>query len=165
MEFVTESNVSLPESARLEWQGWNVDGIAVSDVASFFEGYVETLLWTASWDSETGDAPDGYDNQSITLTPEELSELTSDALAFVASCRRELLDAANHARNAMLDDDDKWRNLGHDFALSRNGHGAGFWDRGYGVTGTALHDHAAAFGECNVSAWVAENDEIRVDIY
>ena len=38
---------------------------------------------------------------------------------------------------------------GHDFWLTRNGHGAGFWDRGL-PNGDALTTIAAAFGECNV---------------
>lgn len=30
--------------------------------------------------------------------------------------------------------------FGHDFLLTRNGHGAGFWDRGAGETGDALSE-------------------------
>lgn len=36
---------------------------------------------------------------------------------------------------------------GHDFWLTRNGHGAGFWDRGLGPIGDRLADAARAFGE------------------
>lgn len=36
---------------------------------------------------------------------------------------------------------------GHDFFLTRNGHGAGFWDRGYpDAIGRALTDAAHAYG-------------------
>lgn len=42
---------------------------------------------------------------------------------------------------------DQWSSeqLGHDFWLSRNGHGAGFWDRGL-ENGDALHKLAKTFG-------------------
>lgn len=39
---------------------------------------------------------------------------------------------------------------GHDFALTRNGHGAGFWDRGYGDVGHILTDAAKAYGEATI---------------
>jgi hypothetical protein len=35
---------------------------------------------------------------------------------------------------------------GHDFWLSRNGHGTGFWDRGFGAVGDSLDAHAETFG-------------------
>jgi hypothetical protein len=44
--------------------------------------------------------------------------------------------------------------LGYDLWLTRNGHGAGFWDRGYGDPGKRLTDAANALGECNV--WIDE---------
>lgn len=34
---------------------------------------------------------------------------------------------------------------GHDFWLTRNGHGAGFWDRGKGEQGRSLADAARAY--------------------
>jgi hypothetical protein len=40
---------------------------------------------------------------------------------------------------------------GHDFWLTRNGHGAGFWDRGYGTLGRRLSDACKPYGEAYVS--------------
>lgn len=39
---------------------------------------------------------------------------------------------------------------GHDFWLTRNGHGAGFWDRGLGDYGAVLTDAADAYGGSDV---------------
>ena len=39
---------------------------------------------------------------------------------------------------------------GHDFWLTRNGHGAGFWDRGLGELGDKITDAAKVYGECDV---------------
>lgn len=36
---------------------------------------------------------------------------------------------------------------GHDFALTRNRHGAGFWDRGLGVVGDKLTEASHSFGD------------------
>lgn len=46
---------------------------------------------------------------------------------------------------------------GHDFALTRNGHGAGFWDRGLGEVGDKLTDLARSYGECS---WILEDDKV-----
>ena len=40
--------------------------------------------------------------------------------------------------------------LGHDFWLTRNRHGAGFWDRGLGELGKTLTEIAHSFGECDL---------------
>lgn len=45
--------------------------------------------------------------------------------------------------------------LGHDFWLTRNNHGAGFWDRGLGELGDKLTEIAQGFKEC----FVEEGDD------
>ena len=40
--------------------------------------------------------------------------------------------------------------IGHDFWLTRNRHGAGFWDRGLGDVGDRLTKAAHAFGESDL---------------
>jgi hypothetical protein len=47
-----------------------------------------------------------------------------------------------------------WEAAGHDFALTRNGNGAGFWDRGYGDVGQRLTEAAHVYGESN--AWITD---------
>lgn len=39
---------------------------------------------------------------------------------------------------------------GHDFSLTRNGHGAGFWDRGYGESGELLSKACKPYGSVDV---------------
>ena len=46
---------------------------------------------------------------------------------------------------------------GHDFALTRNGHGAGFWDHDAGEAGDALTESAESFGEFNIE--ITDDDE------
>ena len=41
----------------------------------------------------------------------------------------------------------EYSQIGHDFILSRNSHGAGFWDRGLGDRGDRLTVSAKSFGE------------------
>jgi hypothetical protein len=51
---------------------------------------------------------------------------------------------------------------GHDFWLTRNGHGAGYWDRGLGALGERLSDAARAYGEAN-APWDCGDGTADVD--
>jgi hypothetical protein len=53
--------------------------------------------------------------------------------------------------------EDKLEQFGHDFWLTRNRHGAGFWDRGLGSLGDALSELAHVAGQqsaCEVDGLV-----------
>jgi hypothetical protein len=105
-------------------------------VDSFVRQYLETALWSSTDESrdEGGDPLD--DNYTIAdIAPESVERAVKDCEAF----RRD-----NAADLAGIDDE----SAGHDFWLTRNRHGAGFWDRGYpDGLGKRLTDSAHAFGE------------------
>jgi hypothetical protein len=56
--------------------------------------------------------------------------------------------------------------LGRDYVLSRQGAGAGLWDRGYGPEGDRLHEQAKTFGDIFLEVAGSEDDcgtwEVRV---
>jgi len=83
------------------------------DISTIVRHYLICALWS-SMDDDGGQLDDGYDVLDISQNLYWRSD--SDVKNFV-----EL--AGN-----MLDD---WTDeqIGHDFWLTRNGHGAGFWDR------------------------------------
>tara|TARA_R110000803_G_scaffold88485_1_gene155459 strand:- start:82 stop:390 length:309 start_codon:yes stop_codon:yes gene_type:complete len=81
------------------------------------------------------------------LSPDALVAITRDCTAFVTdnadtlALYAELIDF-NPSEFAAYD------LAGHDFLLTRNGHGAGFWDRGLpSAIADPLTDAAAAYGE------------------
>jgi hypothetical protein len=71
------------------------------------------------------------------IAPETMAEFRSDCEAFYESCADDLADM--EAGQA-----------GHDFWLTRNGHGAGFWDRGLGDRGERLSEMARPFGSVDL---------------
>jgi hypothetical protein len=109
-----------------------------SELNEFTRAYVVAALWTSepedlvtSGDFEpkgqalVGSVPDYWMKQAI-----------ADCDKFQAENETLLEQAGTDSRN------------GHDFWLTRNGHGAGFWDRGYpDEVGDALTEAAHAFGE------------------
>ena len=71
----------------------------------FYDAYVECALWT----------------EGLTeLTPQEEFQMLNDCMEFMT--------VSYHLINKM-----NLSQCGHDFWLTRNGHGSGFWDRGYSV--------------------------------
>lgn len=88
------------------------------EFAAFAAAYTQALLW-----SSTDTTPDGRD---VNLDEFDLSTAGAD------TCRADCLEffAANFEdlRTAADWPGYSWAHAGHDFALTRNRHGAGFWD-------------------------------------
>ena len=127
-----------------------------------FEGYVTCLLWTATWESDTGEAPEGYDNSDIELTEDVRAALLLDLVAFLDWKREDCEEFAVRylPKSGAYS---PWECVGHDFALTRNHHGAGFWDRGLGDLGERLTEAAQSYGSCDLIAYL-DDDEITVEI-
>ena len=103
---------------------------------TFKTAYLAAALWTAT--NEDGEPlDDTYSPEDF--APEALARATTDCEDFIKSCGRDLngIDVEQ---------------AGHDFWLTRNGHGAGFRDRGLGERGKRLTDAAHAYGSCDLYA-------------
>lgn len=103
---------------------------------SFLRGYLTCAFW-----SSTDDAGEPLDRQYDTLNLahsalEEAKRVCADFQANNAALLAQYPLGEEHA--------------GHDFWLTRNRHGAGFWDRGLGHLGDELTKQAHAYGECSL---------------
>ena len=108
----------------------------MSYLNDFLTHYISCALWSSSDDSGKGEYLDSnYSREDI--SPATESEIKEDCKNFI--------DRAND----LLKDIDV-EQAGHDFWLTRNGHGAGFWDRGLGEIGDKLTEICKEFGECNL---------------
>lgn len=95
--------------------------------------YLVCALWASS--CEEGEGLDrGHDISDI--APETRTQARDDVSNFVALLQREGVDW----QDAMSPEQ-----FGHDFWLTRNGHGAGFWDRGLDALGDTLTKWADTF--------------------
>lgn len=127
---------------------------------SMTDGYLDALLWTSVMDESAengGDssyADEGY--SAADVTPEfrarVLDHLLSVVVAHPLAVRlygaRRLLPAGGSFRlgNVTVAQDGGWDYFGHDYLLTRDGHGAGFWDRGLGELGDYLTKIAESNG-------------------
>lgn len=109
--------------------------------ASVLESYLSTALWSSTT----------YDEQGNSGAPMDDKYDTSD---FTARARREAVKDLRGffilAERAIDDSGLSHEQVAHDFWLTRNGHGCGFWDRGLGATGDALTSYAKTFGTSDV---------------
>ena len=99
--------------------------------------YIGCALWT---DTDDCDQPSSETPVAEAAAREARQQCTD----FLAECNAHgLLD--QYAATGRT-----WDSFGNDFWLTRNGHGAGFWDRGMGDLGNRLSEVARSFGEANV---------------
>jgi len=113
----------------------------------FTRGYITAALWS-SMDNANDQGGDSLDkNYSLAdFAPATLAQFVADCAKFQAD-NAELLARVEYPRNDSTD----LAHAGHDFWLTRNGHGAGFWDGDLEEElGRALTAAAHAFGECDL---------------
>lgn len=120
----------------------------------FIAAYVDCALWSESIGEEFGEAndmPGDVSLESWGFTPEDLSE---EAMASIRE------DCEDFIRNTPEVTELTPVQAGHDFWLTRNRHGAGFWDRGLGKLGDRLTDAAHAYGESGL--YIGDDERIHV---
>jgi hypothetical protein len=114
---------------------------------TFTTAYIECALW-ASTDDDGNPLEDNYGVEDISRAA--LNQIISDCDAFQTNNAEILALAGDDVQN------------GHDYWLTRNRHGAGFWDRGYDLkVSTALTDAAHADGACDF--YVDDDGELRLN--
>lgn len=123
----------------------------MKDVALYAEdfelGYMGCLFWTDEAYAqelvcESGRSWEDFEWSSDSLTVDAKTRIREVVEEFVTANWEDLSEYMRRGRPADL--------AGHDFALSQNGHGTGFWDRGYGDLGDRLHKAAKAHGEASL---------------
>lgn len=108
----------------------------------FTRGYLECAVWSSTRDDgEPLDRDFGVED----LTVAALREARRECAGF-QSDNAELLElyCEEIAFDPSKGSPEEY--AGHDFWLTRNGHGAGFWDRGLAETGMQLSEAAEAYG-------------------
>lgn len=100
---------------------------------TFTRSYMETALWSTNDESdESGGEPLDKNYSVNDLAPEAVEKMVKDCKAFQESH----WDLISH----------NLEGAGHDFWLTRNHHGAGFWD-GDWMHGQVLTEACRVYGE------------------
>ena len=107
-------------------------GLTDDETREVIAGYVACAEWLTPDD-------DGESVDHCEVSDVARSELADDCVRFLASVR--LCTLRQYAVTGA-----SWSQFGHDFWLTRNHHGAGFWDRGLGEVGSRLTELSHAEG-------------------
>jgi hypothetical protein len=107
------------------------------------QAYLICALWSSTCqDDEPLDS--SYDISDF--SPEFLKQAETDIELFESKAG-DLIDALDLEQ------------IGHDLWLTRNHHGAGFWDRGLGETGDKLTELAHSLGE--VHLYISDSGQVE----
>ncbi len=109
----------------------------------FTSCYIACALWSSS-DNSRDDGGDPLDDNygPNDLAPETLAAMIKECRDFRDYVRETLgAEAAEQVDTSCG---------GHDFWLTRNAHGAGFWDGDWGTLGDDLTKASKTFGSCDL---------------
>ena len=128
----------------------------------FLRGYVEAMLWANTFvECECGYCLEQEDVSHWYQSPGRWWEDTpvdlGDAAAFW-ECFAYVILSLDYGKRG-----ENWCRAelaGHDFALTRNGSGAGFWDRGMGAIGDMLSEECKPYGSHSVILCVDEDSNV-----
>jgi hypothetical protein len=135
-------NVHIVDTPR---EAWFEDFVTAYEVAA---------LWSSTdtvFDKETG-GEKNVELDEYELHPDTKAEMREDCRQFVDYAEPLLLKALK--RNGYTAE-----RAGHDYWLTRNHHGAGFWDRGLGELGDKLTE--AAHNDGSVELYLGTDDLVR----
>ncbi|WP_174817195.1 hypothetical protein [Nocardia brasiliensis] len=132
------------------------------DVDSAVRGYLEAKLWTScdelfpDADNDLPPSIPGVDRRDHHERLDEYYDVDDIDGEYVESTRADIVDFITaqplavriymSKRRAHVASADMSEYFGHDFLLTRDGHGAGFWDRGLGAVGEYLSQNARVYG-------------------
>lgn len=118
-------------------------------IERFQDAYVECALWS-SCDDDGNPLDDNYSDADI--APETLAAMRADCVDFLESNSGLIESCDSFATYS-------YEQAGYDFWLTRNRHGAGFWDRGFGLVGQQLTDAAHVYG--SVDLYVGDDGKVQ----
>lgn len=129
-------------------------------VKEFIDGYAASVVWTAHIADDDGEV--WFLEELPYITDDDLEDATHRIKTdpgVTQDCERFIADNYD-TLEALIENGTcpGWDYHGHDFHLTRDHHGAGFWDRGYGTAGDLLTQRADEFGEDSHSFWIEDSE-------
>lgn len=123
-----------------------------ADLDSMVQGYTECAIWLSTHD----DIDEPLHETGAEIAGETLEQMRLDCLGFLVKVKAEFgeIPTRHHPEY------DSFELLGHDFWLTRNRHGMGFWDHEYSLDSSKrveadLTRLANEIGEC----WLYVGDD------
>ena len=129
---------------------FSMGGATAGTFALALDGYLECALWS-SCDLYTGRRLDELGAGA--MADETFDDMACDVWRFLATCWGDVWEDFEIDLSGIEPEQ-----LGHDLWLTRNYHGAGFWDRGLGEIGDKLTELAHSYG--GVTLYIGDDGKI-----
>jgi hypothetical protein len=121
------------------------------DLDDMVDGYMDCAVWIGlDWDNQLDGNPLPLDENYST------DDIAPKARTVIREVCAEFRDANMNDLAEIVPGQ-----AGHDFMLTRNHHGAGFWDRGLGEVGERLTKAAHVYGESDL--YVGDDGLLHLD--
>lgn len=114
------------------------------NLTEFVQAYMVCALWSST--DENGEPLDDL-YPADDIAPECAAAMRASCEDFCKSNHADLQEYRYHMGNEQFSGEQR---AGHDFWLTRNGHGAGFWDRGLGALGERLTKAAKVYSSVDL---------------
>lgn len=116
------------------------------NLEQFVQGYMVAALWSSTGPDDGPHACENLDDifSADDIAPECAKAMRETCADFAKANHADLLEYCARMRSEQWTGEER---AGHDFWLTRNGHGAGFWDRGLGELGDRLTAAAEVYGD------------------
>lgn len=142
----------MPKRKKLDGLGGADDDEDDEDIEEMLQSYIETALWSSTDESdESGGEPLDANYGPSDIAPETRKTMKAECADFIDYLIR--IHVTGWEKKLSYAD------MGHNFWLTRNRHGAGFWDLGLGKLGDQLTDAAHTFG--SVDLYVGDDGKIH----
>lgn len=123
--------------------------------SEFLNGYITALLWSSrdEYQGKEYESLEDFELSDIART-----ECENDCRAFMGAAAPLLLQ---YVEQITVSNCTPWEHAGHDFWLTRAGHGVGFWDRDLGELGDQLSE-ICGFGTQfpNKDAYIGDDGKV-----
>jgi hypothetical protein len=114
----------------------------------FLMSYLIAALWSTNDNADPSGGEPLDDNFDVNdIDAKSINGASSECADFIMANMDDLKEYAGLMRN---EEYNGWERAGHDFWLTRNGHGVGFWDRGLGALGDRLTAAAKVYGSQDI---------------
>ena len=133
----------------LRERGHGLDNLDEHEQLRLTNSYLEAALWSSTGEDEE---PLDDEHDLTDVSDATLEAARSDLDGFLKANHGLITRAINNPDYGGMEQ------VGHDFWLTRNGHGAGFWDRGLGELGDELTKNTKPFG--GVDLYVGDDGKI-----
>jgi len=130
--------------------GYNIDNI--------YNNFIEAMLWSTIDENFDDETFLDY-NYTIHDVDKETEMKIKLLIEYFINENHELIDEVEINTNIRISEE----MIGHDLYLDTQGHGVGFWDRGYGYNGVLLSKEAKKIFNSNMEAYAGNDGKIYID--